>query len=76
MKNFEREVAKLAYDSILDDIPKTKNQWQQSIGVDHEQMRLLRQLSIIRSNDVSYRVTVTALIREAIKDLFIKYNIS
>ena len=62
--------------SILDDIPKNKNQWQQSIGVDHEQMRILRQLSIIRTNETGYRITATALIREAIKDLFIKHNIN
>ena len=77
MKNFEREVAKLACDSILDDIPKNKNGYNnQAVGVDLNQISILRGLSIIRSNDTGYKVTISALVREAIRDLFIKYNIS
>jgi len=77
MKNFEREVAKLASDSILDDIPKNKNGYNnQAVGVDLNQIAILRGLSIIRSNDTGYKVTISALVREAIRDLFIKYNIS
>jgi hypothetical protein len=77
MKNFEREVAKLACDSILDDIPKNKNGYNnQAVGIDLNQIAILRGLSIIRSNDTGYKVTISALVREAIRDLFIKYNIS
>jgi hypothetical protein len=77
MKNFEREVAKLACDSILDDIPKNKNGYNnQAVGIDLNQIVILRGLSIIRSNDTGYKVTISALVREAIRDLFIKYNIN
>ncbi len=78
MKNFEREVAKLARDSILDDIPKksTGGYNNQAVGVSLDQIVILRGLSIIRSNDTGYKVTISALVREAIRDLFIKYNIS
>lgn len=77
MKNFEREVAKLASDSILDDIPKNKNGYNnQAVGVDLNQIAILRGLSIIRSNDTGYKITISALVREAIRDLFIKYNIN
>jgi len=78
MKNFEREVAKLACDSILDDTPKnSKGDYNnQPVGVSLDQIVILRGLSIIRSNDTGYKVTISALVREAIRDLFIKYNIN
>jgi hypothetical protein len=78
MKNFEREVAKLACDSILDDTPKnsTGGYNNQPVGVSLDQIVILRGLSIIRSNDTGYKVTISALVREAIRDLFIKYNIN
>ena len=78
MKNFEREVDKLACDSILNDIPKNSKGGynNQPVGVDLDQIDILRGLSIIRSNDTGYKVSITALVREAIRDLFIKYNIN
>lgn len=78
MKKFEREVDKLACDSILDDIPKNSKGGynNQPVGVDLDQIAILRGLSIIRSNDTGYKVTISALVREAIRDLFIKYNIN
>lgn len=78
MKNFEREVAKLACDSILDDTPKNSagGYNNQPVGVSLDQIVILRGLSIIRSNDTGYKVTISALVREAIRDLFIKYNIN
>jgi hypothetical protein len=77
MRNFEREVAKLTSDSILDDTPKnsTGGYNNQPVGVSLDQIAILRGLSIIRSNDTGYKVTISALVREAIRDLFIKYNI-
>lgn len=78
MKKFEREVDKLACDSILDDTPKNSagGYNNQPVGVSLDQIAILRGLSIIRSNDTGYKVTISALVREAIRDLFIKYNIN
>ena len=78
MKNFEREVAIAKCDSILNDIPKNSKGGynNQPVGVDLDQIAILRGLSIIRSNDTGYKVSITALVREAIRDLFIKYNIN
>ena len=78
MKEFKKEIDKLLCDSILDEQPKNSagGYNNQPVGVSLDQIAILRGLSIIRSNDTGYKVTISALVREAIRDLFIKYNIN
>ena len=71
---FEREIANLPADSIFDETTSAKKSYNHSVGIDLDQIDSLRQLAISRTNDIGYKITVSALVREAIRDLFNKYK--
>lgn len=75
MIKLEREVAKLPTDSIFEEYTSVKKSYNHSVGIDLDQIDILRQLAISRTNDIGYKITVSALVREAVRDLFIKYKI-
>ena len=74
MIKLEREIAKLPADSIFEDYAPVKKPNNQAVGIDLDQIDILRQLAIRRTNDIGYKITVSALVREAVRDLFNKYK--